>query len=167
VHGAAGKVQASRSVSASAMAPQSALKSASMGSFVSSQQLPESKAAVVAAHKAKITLLPSGLRAVSIATAQHRTLAIDSSGTVFLSEDSGIKWEPVARQWSGRAVVVRIQDGLKTDRAVTADVNVAGAEDESNRSNPYSAVVPPAVFEIVNDSDLVWVSADGKTWKAK
>jgi hypothetical protein len=138
-----------------------------MGSFVSSQQLSESKAAVVAAHKAKITLLPSGLRAVSIATAQHRTLAIDSSGTVFLSEDSGIKWEPVARQWSGRAVVVRIQDGLKTDRAVTAEVNVASSEDESNRLNPYSAVVPPAVFEIVNDGDLVWVSADGKTWKAK
>jgi hypothetical protein len=171
VHGAAGRVQSSRSVSASVLAPQSAMKPAAIGSFaVSSQQLPESKVAVVAAHKAKITLLPSGLRAVSIATAQHRTLAIDSSGTVFLSEDSGSKWEPVATQWRGRAVAVRIQDGLKTDRVVKAEVNVAGAEDESKRSNPDSAVAPPAppaVFEIVNDSDLVWVSADGKTWKAK
>jgi hypothetical protein len=163
---AADKAQARPSVSASLMTPQSAMKTASAGSFISSQQTPEPKAAVVTAHKARITPLPGGLRAVSIVTARHRTLAIDSSGTVFLSEDSGSKWEPVARQWSGRAVAVRIQAGLKIDGAVTADAKVAGAEDESSKSLDTVAA-PPAVFEIVNDSDLIWVSADGKTWKAK
>ena len=160
-HGAAGHV------SASAMAPQSALKAASMGSFVSSQPMPVSNTAVLAARKARITPLPSGLRAVSTVTAKHRTLAIDSSGALFLSEDSGIKWEPVARQWSGRAVAVRMQAGMTINGPVAADTLGAGAEAEPNRSNPDSAVVPPAVFEIVNDSGLVWVSADGKTWKAK
>ena len=63
---AAGRAQRSRSVSAGVLAPQSAMKAAAMDSFaVSSQQLPESKVAVVTAHKAKIALLPSGLRAVS------------------------------------------------------------------------------------------------------
>jgi hypothetical protein len=139
------------------------MKAASMGSFISNQKLPVSNAAVLTARKAKITPLPSGLRAVSTVTAEHRTLAIDSSGTLFLSEDSGSKWEPVARQWSGRAAAVRMQAGLKINGTERAEAAVA--QRELNRSNPYAA--PPALFEIVNDSGLVWVSADGKTWKAQ
>jgi len=163
---AAGKVKVSRSVSAGAMAPQPALESASVGSFVSSQPMPELRADGLATRKAKVTL-PSGLRAVSKVTAQHRTLAIDSSGALFLSEDSGSKWEPVARQWSGRAVAVRLQDGLKMSGAVTAEAKAAGAENEPGKSELGAEAAPDAVFEIVNDSDLVWISADGKTWKAK
>jgi len=134
---------------------------------VSSQQITELKPAQPAARKAKITLLPSGLRAVSTVTAEHRTLAIDSFGTLFLSEDSGSKWQPVARQWSGRAIAVRIQGGLKIDGAAPAEANATVAQDKLNRSNPYTAAAPPPVFEILTDEDLVWVSADGKTWKAK
>ncbi len=168
VHDAAGEARASRSASDSAMAQRSTMKAASMGSFgVSSQQMTERKTAAVSALKAKITPLPSGLGAVSTVTAQHRTLAVDSSGTLFLREDSGSKWEPVTRQWSGRAVVIRIQGGLKINGAAPAEAKAAVAEDELNRSNPYTTAVPPAVFEILNDSDLVWVSTDGKTWKAK
>jgi hypothetical protein len=138
-----------------------------MGSFISSQQMPEPRAEAMAVRKAKITLLPSGLRAVSIAASQHRTLAIDSSGMLFLSEDSGDHWQPVARQWSGRAVAVRIQDSLRTHGAVTADASVAAVEDKSSTSNLDAIAAPPTVFEIVNDSDLIWISTDGKNWKAK
>ena len=167
LHGVAGQVQASRSVSASAIAPQSELKSASMGSFVSGQQISEPRAEAMAARKAKITLLPSGLRAASIVTAQHRRLAIDSSGTLFLSEDSGDHWQPVARQWSGRAVAVRIQASLKINEVVTTDANDTALEDKSSASDREAAAAPPVVFEIVNDSDLIWISTDGKNWKAK
>jgi hypothetical protein len=167
LHGAADQVEPGRSVSATAVEPQSTLKSASIGSFVSGQQMSEPRAESMAARKAGITLLPGGLRAVSIATAQRRTLAIDSSGMLFLSEDSGDHWQPVVQQWDGRAVAVRIQGGSKIDKLVTTDANAAAMEDKSNTSSPDAKAALPAVFEIVNDSDLIWVSTDGKTWKAK
>jgi photosystem II stability/assembly factor-like uncharacterized protein len=71
-------------------------------------------------------------------------VAVDGTGAVYLSEDAGSHWESVAKQWSGRVVAVRMQ-------------TAAGL------------VVPvqSAVFEIVNDRGQVWVSADGRAWKAK
>jgi hypothetical protein len=103
---------------------------------------------VFAVYKGKEAELPSGLAVVSTASSQHRTLAVDKAGSVFLSEDSGGHWESVARQWSGQAVAVRMQ--------AAARANPSGA-----------APSPEAVFEIVNDQGQVWVSTDGRTWKAK
>jgi len=97
--------------------------------------------------------LPSGLAAVSTVTEQNRTLALDQAGTLFLSEDSGSNWESVARQWAGRAVEVRLQ------RPGTGSTAVAGV--------PLAPAPPVAVFEIVNDQNLIWVSMDGRTWKAQ
>lgn len=99
-----------------------------------------------AVYKAKATGLPSGLAAVSTAVAERSVLAVDKAGSVFLSGDSGIHWESVARQWNGRAVAVRTQ----------AAANASGA-----------AGSPEAGFELVNDQGQVWASADGKTWKIK
>jgi photosystem II stability/assembly factor-like uncharacterized protein len=100
-----------------------------------------------AAYKAKQAALPSGSPAVSTATASQFMLAVDQAGAVFHSEDSGIHWERVARQWSGRAVAVRVQ-------------STVGA-------NTSAAPSPNVVFEIVNDQGQVWVSRDGRIWKAK
>jgi hypothetical protein len=164
----ADRVQASRTVSLSAPVLQLQTEPVLHGNLEVAGQLP--MAAIVAARGAKIAVLPSGLSAVSTATAEHLTLAIDMVGALFLSEDSGKHWEPVARQWSGRAVVVRIQHGLNGYGAVAAGAAAGGAEDGSNGLTAGVAVatpVPAAVFEIVTDSDLVWVSTDGKTWKAK
>jgi biopolymer transport protein ExbD len=61
--------------------------------------------------------LPSGLTAVSSATAQHLVLEIDQAGTLFLSKDSGVNWEQVSRQWTGRAVEVRAKTGLRDNAA--------------------------------------------------
>ena len=127
-------------------------------------------AEIVVARNAKKAVLPSGLTAISTVTAQHRTLAIDMAGTLFLSEDSGRHWESVARQWSGRAVEVRVQRDLNGNAAGASAFASAGAKHESNGLSAGAAVaplLPAAVFEIVTDSDLIWVSTDGKTWKAK
>jgi hypothetical protein len=168
MHGTASRVQASRSVSAAALAPQSEMKSATLGSFeVTGKQLTEPTAEILAAHKAKTVVLPNGLRAVSIVTAQLHTLAIDRFGTLFLSQDSGGHWEPVTRQWSGRAVEVRIQESLNVNGTAAAGAKAGSAEGGSNGSSMDRAVAPPVMFEMVNDSDLVWVSTDGKTWNAK
>jgi hypothetical protein len=84
---------------------------------------------------------------VSRETTQGRTVAVDAAGGVFLSEDAGGHWGSVAKQWGGRAVSVRLQAKVGSS-AGTADV-VAGG------------------FEIVNDQGRVWVSTDGRVWKAK
>ena len=111
------------------------------GSFdiVPQQQL----AGLAAARKAYPPKLPSGLPAVSTATVQHLTLKIDLAGTLFLSDDSGEHWEPVTRQWTGRAVEVRAKTGLSGNTATAG------------------------VFELINDAGSIWASADGKTWSAQ
>lgn len=87
--------------------------------------------------------LPSSLAAVSTANAGHRTLAIDLAGALFLSEDSGERWEPVVRQWTGHAVEVRVLPGFNGNTS------------------------PAGNFELKNDGGSIWVSADGRTWKAQ
>ena len=55
---------------------------------------------------AKRAKLPSGLKTVSSAAMLNRLVAVDSEGSVFLSQDAGRHWESVFPQWSGRALQV-------------------------------------------------------------
>jgi hypothetical protein len=87
--------------------------------------------------------LPNGAMAVSAAVTPHRTLAIDRTGELFLSEDAGLHWELIAQQWTGRAIEVR-----KTWAA-------GNAGDQ------------PAAFELINEAGLTWISVDGRGWKTK
>jgi hypothetical protein len=87
--------------------------------------------------------LPSGLTVVSRASAQHLVLEIDLAGTLFLSDETGVHWEPVVRQWTGRAIEVRAKSVLSSGPA------------------------PAVIFELKNDTGSTWASADGKTWTAQ
>jgi hypothetical protein len=86
-------------------APRIALQSAPSASF--EEGAPGSSTKLDAVRMAGPIKLPSGLDAVSMATARHAILALDHAGSLFRSEDQGAHWEPVARQWMGRAVSVR------------------------------------------------------------
>jgi hypothetical protein len=117
--------------------------------------------------------LPGGLRTLSSASSPHRTVAIDMAGGVFLSEDAGITWKAVAPQWSGRVVLVRFRENQKPiDARQTAQPGpsvggpVSAVSGLSGRAVAGS-LTPPGQFEIVNDTGQMWLSADGKTWKAK
>ncbi|MGB8031089.1 MAG: zf-HC2 domain-containing protein [Terracidiphilus sp.] len=106
--------------------------------------------------------LPSGLPAISIAFADHRMLAIDEAGTLFLSKDSGGTWDKVERQWTGRVVAVRRHaDGIDTMGATPAP------ETAGHPAGSGSASQPNTVFELVNDQSQVWISLDGRIWTAK
>jgi hypothetical protein len=105
------------------------------------------KAGASALYKAKTAALPSGMIPECSETIQGLTVAVDAAGGVFLSEEAGGRWVSVTKQWSGRAVAVRLQ--IKTG-ASTGATAAAGE-----------------VFEIVNDQGLVWASPDGRIWKAK
>jgi hypothetical protein len=96
--------------------------------------------------------LPSGVPALSVASGAGRTIAIDTSGALFLSEgqdseDQDRHWTRVATQWTGRAVRVR---NLQ-----------AGTNDAAQQALPVTR------FELVNDKLQIWASADGKTWMAE
>jgi hypothetical protein len=116
------------------------------------QKQPPSAAIVPGAMKA--ILLPSGLRAESLAATGSRKLAIDTAGALFLSEESGDTWEQVTRQWTGRAVTVRTE---------TSDSEAAG----DSSSGTGAASPPIAFFELLNDQSQIWLSIDGKTWIAR
>ncbi len=138
-------------------------QSAAGTSFVQREKL--SSGAFSAADMVHPIHLPSGLPAVSIAAAGHVMLAIDNAGTLFLRDDSGSAWEPVTKQWTGRAVTVRRQapGSVSTEAAPAAEAETAG----SAPANTSAAPPPATVFEILNDRGLAWVSTDGKNWIAQ
>jgi hypothetical protein len=104
--------------------------------------------------------LPSGLPALSIASSDRRLLAIDKKGALFFSDDSGLAWEKVKRQWTGRAILVR----RKTAEDATPPTATAP---ESAGKTADSLSQPESVFELVNDQSELWLSADGRIWTAK
>jgi hypothetical protein len=131
---------------------------------VSSAQL-ETLPLPVAEAKAvqkKAVRVPSGLPVISTVAAQNRLLAIDAGGMLFLSEDAGKTWQSVAPQWTGHAMRVRVAPAVHSYDALVPQAGVGGAPERSVAKTPA-----PVVFEVENDSRQVWVSVDGKTWKAK
>lgn len=163
----AGSTPASRNLTVVAAAPRVEMKAAPIGSVgvMAKPSLATDRKLVI--RMPDTTILPSGLTAVSTATAQHRTLAIDRAGALFLREDSGKHWESVVRQWTGRAVEVRVKP-LWNAVSAGSSFGVA-AEHGTNQPaavKPALIAPPAAVFEIVNDLGQIWASVDGKTWKA-
>lgn len=122
------------------------------------------------AEAARAAHLPSGLAAVSTATAGPRMLAVDGEGTLFLSEDAGQTWQRISQQWTGRAVTVRRQRAGTGGSATAPETAVAGILAPANRQPEGSATgadgaaSPAVVFEILNDKGQAWVSRDGRFW---
>jgi hypothetical protein len=94
--------------------------------------------------KVQKIILPSGLGALSVASEGSRSIALDTAGTMFLSEDDGKHWQPIHAQWTGRAIRVRNQP--------------VGTQATSLRASQTTR------FELVNEQLQTWVSYDGKTW---
>ena len=96
--------------------------------------------------KLAIIKLPSGLDALSVATIRNRTVAIDATGSVFVSEEAGKEWSVITPAWTGRATVVR---------AIQFPI-------DSKANKPAS----DSLFELINDRSQRWTSVDGKIWIA-
>jgi hypothetical protein len=91
-------------------------------------------------------------------------LAIDNSGALFLSEDSGANWEPVTTQWTGRALLVRKREELGS-AATTPPPEKSKVAGDITGSDAASESVK--VFELLNDQGQLWWSTDGRIWTAK
>lgn len=96
-------------------------------------------------RKARNLVLPSNLAMISQATSEKRTIAIDTAGSLFLSEDAGKRWQPISTQWTGRAVVVK-----------TVEPVIGAVGDLLKQAI--------ARFELTTDKQETWVSNDGKRW---
>jgi hypothetical protein len=111
------------------------------------RKLELSAAAVGQLKKTAAISLPNGAVPLSTAVADHRIVAIDTSGALFLSIDNGKNWQPIPTQWTGRAVLLR-----------TVPDAIAGAA-QQNAATTH--------FELVTDKLQTWISNDGKTWTAQ
>lgn len=109
-----------------------------------------SLAGVAGFSKKQKASLPSGLDALSVASRADRTIALDTKGALFLSEDGGKHWKPVRTQWTGRAVLVRSLNTMEKGNAL-------GAQGALKMS-------PTPRFELVTDNLQTWLSADGNIW---
>jgi hypothetical protein len=114
------------------------------------------------AHMTRPIHLPSGLPALSIASLDRCMLAVDKKGTLFVSDDSGLAWEKVKRQWTGRAILVRMKT---TEDATPPAATVPESAGSISATDALSH--PETVFELVNDQSELWLSADGRIWTAK
>jgi len=65
-------------------------------------------------------------------------LAVDSSGALFFSGNSGKSWKAVKSQWPGKVV------GLLTP--------------------PELPQAPKAAFQLTTDAGSIWLSRDGRRW---
>jgi hypothetical protein len=161
---AAGNVPASPDAAASVSNQQIVVRADSLAGFSSMRSA--RGMSKVSAAEVGITL-PSGLPAVSTAASVHRRLAIDKAGALFLSDDGGITWRPVQQQWTGRAVAVRkhtAPDTIDTTAPATAS---PAEQSEAVPGVSGGAPAPPALFEILNDKNQMWLSTDGRLWIAK
>jgi len=99
--------------------------------------------------KATGIVLPGGAPLLSMASAAGRTIAIDTTGALFLREEHEKKWQSVTTQWTGRAVLVRT-----TSTSAAKEIDALQAK-------------PLPQFELVNDKLQTWTSVDGKVWTAR
>jgi hypothetical protein len=82
--------------------------------------------------------LPSGLASVATATKGKVTLAADSIGTLYLSDNAGKTWKAVKAVWQGKVVELA--------------------------ANPPAAEA--AAFRLTTDAGAAWFSRDGSHWYA-
>ena len=80
--------------------------------------------------------LPSGLAAVATAAKGKVSLAADSAGTLYRSDDAGRKWKVVKAVWQGKVV------------ELAADPPASGV----------------AAFRLTTDAGTAWFSRDGNHW---
>ena len=89
--------------------------------------------------------LPSKLGVLSQTRSGKTTVAIDTAGSVFASDDGGKHWQSANTQWSGRPILVK-----------TRPASESGGGGLLKQSTPR--------FELTTDKHEIWVSEDGKNW---
>jgi hypothetical protein len=109
--------------------------------------------------------LPSNRPTASTISNGVETVAIDSAGDLFVSKDAGVRWQRVARQWTGKAVRVSLASPTMA-RPLAGETPSGDARASTSVETAMSTTNTRKVgFDLVNDSGVIWSSPDGLVWK--
>jgi len=118
--------------------------------------------------------LPSKKPVASQLNAGNRTLALDTTGSLFVSNDNCKHWTAVATQWTGKAV--QLSFATTPARLYFSQPQQAQNQSQANSSLQGNAAagvpqqqapIPTASFELSTATGAVWVSTDGITWRPR
>ncbi len=148
--------------------PEAVLRPVPVGNVPSAAEAPAPQPLNVAPMlAARPVNLPSGKSAVSSAALLNRLLAVDSAGSVFLSQDAGKHWETVDPKWTGKAIQVEARP-QNPHRLSNTEVSVEPATPSPQPPVDAAAKavppLPPMLFRLVTDRRQTWVSTDGRVW---
>jgi len=108
--------------------------------------------------------LPSKLPARMVVENASQTLAIDTAGALFRSDDAGVTWHSVPAQWQGRALSLRLVQP-RSAAPPTAVKKTANAAEAGLQTRPLAPSAP--AFELTTDSGTIYTSPDGQSWQRK
>jgi len=116
------------------------------------------------ANRKPLPTLPSKLPARSVVDNASCTLALDTVGALFRSDDAGVTWFPVSVQWQGHALSLRVtQPQTPAQQAATINAPSAAVARQQQQTLASQALA----FELTTDSGAVYTSSDGQTWQRK
>jgi len=95
--------------------------------------------------KAARSKLPGGLEVLSEASEAQKRVALDTTGSLFFSEDDGKHWHAVKPFWTGRAVSVSTRP-------------IAG------HTSANALAQPTTLFVLSTSEEQKWISSDGQNW---
>jgi hypothetical protein len=116
------------------------------------------------ANRKPLPTLPSKLPTIAVVENAGRTLALDTAGALFRSDDAGVTWHPVPAQWQGRALTLRLSQPPSATQPA-ASMNAASAAVARQQQLAFAPQVP--AFELTTDSGVTYTSSDGQTWQRK
>jgi hypothetical protein len=120
--------------------------------------------ATAPANRKPLPTLPSKLPTIAVVEYAGRTLALDTAGALFRSDDAGVTWHPVLVQWQGRALTLRLSQPRSAVQQATTATNAANA----GARQQTQTLAPPALsYELTTDSGVIYTSSDGQTWQRK
>jgi hypothetical protein len=94
--------------------------------------------------------LPSHLPVISMASAAHQILAIDTQNTLFFSGDSGKSWKVIPPLWQGRAIKV----ALTSSAALASRGSGTGAGHTAAKTSFASQAAPVRAQPAIANSTL-------------
>jgi hypothetical protein len=122
-----------------------------MVSAMDSKLVFDQSMSIVAQHP-----LPSRLPALSVASTNHHTLAIDTRNMLFFSDDDGKHWKAIPSQWRGRAVKVDVASST-----AASERNAAIATSKAQPASDFAAISGPVLSSTrVKSSSLAGTVVD-------